>query len=114
MNFTLPDIACVIGKLSRYTSSLNQNHCLAMRRVFGYFDDTQNYVLHYNKFPAVVEGYSNANCNTGSIKTKSTSGYVFTIGGGEISWKSSKQTCIARSTMEPKFIALDKAGEEVE
>ena len=26
--------------------------------------------------------------------------------------KSSKQTCIARSTMESKFIVLDKAGEE--
>ncbi|KAL0384692.1 UNVERIFIED_CONTAM: Retrovirus-related Pol polyprotein from transposon TNT 1-94 [Sesamum radiatum] len=48
------------------------------------------------------------------VKTKSTSGYVFTIGGGAVSWKSSKQTCIARSTMESEFIALDKAGEEAE
>ena len=31
-----------------------------------------------------------------------------------MSWKSSKQTCIARSTMEYEFIALDKASEEVE
>ena len=45
---------------------------------------------------------------------KSTSGYVFTLSGGEVSWKSSKQTCIARSTMESEFIALDKAGEEAE
>ncbi|KAK4385857.1 Retrovirus-related Pol polyprotein from transposon TNT 1-94 [Sesamum angolense] len=49
-----------------------------------------------------------------SKDTKSTSGYVFTIGGGAVSWKSSKQTCIARSTMESEFIALDKAGEEAE
>ena len=33
---------------------------------------------------------------------------------GAVSWKSSKQTCIARSTMESEFIALDKAGEEAE
>ena len=46
--------------------------------------------------------------------TKSTSGYVFTLNGAAVSWKSSKQTCIARSTMEYEFIALDKAGEEVE
>ena len=52
-----------------------------------------------------------ANWITGSTETKSTSGYVFTIGGGAISWKSSK-TCIARSTMESEFIALGKAGEE--
>ena len=31
-----------------------------------------------------------------------------------VSWKSSKQTCIARSTMDSKFIALDKVGEEAE
>ena len=46
--------------------------------------------------------------------SKSTSRYVFTLGGVVISWKSSKQTCIARSTMESKFIALDKCGEEAE
>ena len=40
--------------------------------------------------------------------------YVFTLGRAAISWKSFKQTCIARSTMESEFIALDKAGEEVE
>ena len=38
----------------------------------------------------------------------------FTFGEGVVSWKSSKQTCIARSTMESEFIALDKAGEEAE
>lgn len=31
-----------------------------------------------------------------------------------MSWKSSKQTCIARSTMESEFIALEKAGSEAE
>ena len=58
--------------------------------------------------------FKRANWITGSTETKSTSGYVFTIGGGAISWKSSKQTCIARSTMESEFIVLDKAGEEAE
>ncbi|WMV55478.1 hypothetical protein MTR67_048863 [Solanum verrucosum] len=60
------------------------------------------------------EGYSDVNWITRSNEVKSTSGYVFTFGGGAVSWKSSKQTCIARSTMEFEFIALDKAGEEVE
>ncbi|KAF3616661.1 hypothetical protein FXO38_34397 [Capsicum annuum] len=60
------------------------------------------------------EGFSNSNWITGSNEVKSTSGYVSTIGGGAVSWKSSKQTCIARSIMEAKFIALDKVSEEVE
>ncbi|KAL6331486.1 hypothetical protein AAG906_011426 [Vitis piasezkii] len=45
---------------------------------------------------------------------KSTSGYVFILGGSAVSWKSAKQTCITQSTMEAKFIALEKASSEVE
>lgn len=45
---------------------------------------------------------------------QSTSGFVFTLTGGPISWKSSKQTCIAKSTMESEFIALELAGQEAE
>ncbi|KAM3288141.1 secreted RxLR effector protein like [Capsicum chacoense] len=66
------------------------------------------------KYPAVLEGYSDTNWITGLNEVKSLSGYVFTIGGGAVSWKSSKVTYIARYTMESEFIALDKAGEEAE
>ena len=85
-----------------------------MRHVLGYLKHTQNFVLHYKNYPAVIEGYSDANWITDSTESKSTSGYMFTVGGGAVSWKSSKQTCNARSTMEAEFIALDKVGEEVE
>ena len=85
-----------------------------MKRVLRYLDDTQNYALHYNTYLAVLEGYSDANLITGSTEKKSTSGYIFTIGRGAISFESSKQTCVARSTMESEYIDLDKAGEEAE
>ena len=114
MNCTRPDIACAISKLSRYTSNPNQIHWMAMKCVQSYLKWTQHYALHYNKYSAVIEGYSDANWITGSNDAKSTSDYVFILGGGVVSWKSSKQTCIARSTMESEFIALDKAGEETE
>lgn len=70
--------------------------------------------MHYTRYPTVLEGYSDANWISDTKDTKSTSGYVFTLGGAAVSWKSSKQTCIARSTMESEFIALDKVGEEAE
>ena len=37
---------------------------------------------------------------------------MFTLGIAIVSWKSSKQTVIVRSTMKSEFIALDKCGEE--
>ncbi|GJV23938.1 hypothetical protein Tco_1376633 [Tanacetum coccineum] len=48
--------------------------------------------------------------NTGD--NSSTSGWVFLLGGGAISWASKKQTCITGSTMESEFVALASAGKE--
>ena len=44
---------------------------------------------------------------------KSTSGCVFTLGGGAITWKSVKQSCIADSTMEAEYVAACEAAKEV-
>ncbi|GJU37176.1 zinc finger, CCHC-type containing protein [Tanacetum coccineum] len=44
----------------------------------------------------------------------STSGWVFLLGGGAISWASKKQTCITSSTMESEFVALAAAGNEAD
>ncbi|GJX24446.1 G-type lectin S-receptor-like serine/threonine-protein kinase [Tanacetum coccineum] len=74
----------------------------------------RDYGLHYDRHPAVIEGYSDANWISDIKDSRLTSGYVFTLGGAAISWKSSKQTVIAKSTMESEFIALDKCGEEAE
>ena len=100
MNCTRPDIAYAVSKLSRYTVSPNENHWKAMKRLLGYLKHTQDYALHYTEYPTILEGYCDANWITGTKDTKSTSGYVFTLDGAAVSWKSSKQTCIARSTME--------------
>ena len=114
MNCTRPDIAYPVSKLSRYTSNPNDAHWTALLRVLGYVSHTKEYALRYGKYPPVLEGYSDANWIADSEESKSTSRYVFTLAGAAVSWKSSKQTCIARSTMESEFIALDKAGEEAE
>jgi len=73
-----------------------------------------NLCFHFNKFSTILEGYCDANWVTDNNEVSSTSGYVFTLRGEVVSWKSSKQTCIARSTMESEFIALELAGEEAE
>ena len=61
-----------------------------------------------------LEGYCDANWVSDNNEFSSTSGYVFTLGGGAISWKSAKQTCIVYSTMESEFIALELVGQEAE
>ena len=85
-----------------------------MKRVLGYLKYTQHYALHYNKYSVVIEGYSDANSIAGSNEVNFTSGYVFILGERAVSRKSSKQTCIARTTMESEFIALDNTCKEAE
>ena len=114
MNCICPDIAYDVSKLSRYTSNLSPDHWKTIVRVLRYLKYTQNYGLHYSKYPVVLEGYCDANWISDTKDSKFTSGYLFTLGGGAVSWKYSKQTCIARSTMEYEFIAIDKASEEAE
>ncbi|XP_073119711.1 secreted RxLR effector protein 161-like [Henckelia pumila] len=114
MSCTRPDIAYAVSKLSRFTSNPGVEHWNAIVRLLRYLRYTRDHGLHYTRYPAVIEGYSDANWISDMKDSKSTSGFVFTLGGAAISWKSSKQTVIARSTMESEFIALDKCAEEAE
>ena len=89
-------------------------HWQGIMRVLKYLRFTCDYGLHYTRYLVILEGYSDANWISNVKDLKSQSGYVFTLGGATVSWKSSKQIVIARSIMEFEFIALDKCGEEEE
>ena len=69
-------------------------------RVLKYLWFTHDYGLHYTRYPAVLEAYNDANWISNVKDSKSQSVYVFTLGGATVSWKSPKQTVIARSTMK--------------
>ena len=114
MHCTRPDIAYAICKLARYTSNPGIDHWKAIGRLLGYLKKTKNLGLFYTGFPSVLEGYTDASWITSTGDNKSTSGWIFTLGGGAISWASKKQTCITHSTMESEFIALAAAGKEAE
>ncbi|GJV60994.1 zinc finger, CCHC-type containing protein [Tanacetum coccineum] len=61
-----------------------------------------------------LKAYSNTSWINHVEDSSSTSGWVFLLGGGAISWASKKQTCITGSTMEFEFVALAAAGKEAE
>ena len=61
----------------------------------------------------MIEGYINANW-VRDYSIKSTLGFVFLLGGVTVSWRSCKQTVIARTTMDVKLIALDTTYSEAE
>ncbi|GJR18745.1 hypothetical protein Tco_0967272 [Tanacetum coccineum] len=84
MTCTKLDIAFVVGKLSMYTIT------------------------------PVLEGYIDASWINNTEDNSSTSGWVFLLGEGAISWAYKKQTCITSSRMKYEFVALAAAGKEAE
>ena len=60
--------------------------------------------MEFTTPPRVLEGY---NDQIGSHEINATSGYVFTLGGGVVSWKSCKQTIIMSSTKEVELTTVD-------
>ncbi|GJW59004.1 zinc finger, CCHC-type containing protein [Tanacetum coccineum] len=61
-----------------------------------------------------VEAYSDPSYINHVEDLSSTSGWVFRLRGGVISWASKKQTCITSSTIEYEFVALATDGKEAE
>ncbi|KAJ9537496.1 hypothetical protein OSB04_030229 [Centaurea solstitialis] len=114
MSCTRLDLAYAVSKLSRYTSNASVEYWRSITRLSRYLRYIRECGLHYGRYPTVIKGYSDANWISDIKDSRSTSGYVFILGSATISWKSSKKTIIARSTMESEFIALDKCGEKVE
>ncbi|KAL0431144.1 UNVERIFIED_CONTAM: Retrovirus-related Pol polyprotein from transposon TNT 1-94 [Sesamum radiatum] len=83
---------------------------VAQLRVLRYLKGTVSLAIIYGRFPAVLEGYSDASWIAKNSGSNGCSGYVFTLGGGAVSWKSAKQTLITRSTFEAELCALDTTG----
>ncbi|GJZ42208.1 zinc finger, CCHC-type containing protein [Tanacetum coccineum] len=104
-----------VGELSRYTSNPGTQHLQAIQQVLKYLKKIMDYSLIYTGYPLVLEGYTDASWISNTKDNSSTSGWVFLLSGGAISWVSKKQTCITNSIIEYEFVALTAAaGKEVE
>jgi hypothetical protein len=90
--------------LGRFQSNPELDHWKAAKKVLCDMLETKYYMFTYRKsYNLEVVGYSDADF-AGCVDTKkSTSSYIFTLAGGAISWKSSKQTLTRSSTMQASF-----------
>jgi hypothetical protein len=67
----------------------------------------KNDMLTYRRSDKLeVIGYTDFDFMSCVDSLKSTSGYIFMLVGGAISWRSAKQSMIASSTMTAEFIAI--------
>ena len=67
--------------------------------------------MHYIYKDGNLTGYSDSDYAE-DFSQKSTSGCLFTLAGGAISWTSQKQSLVASSTTEVEYIAYSNAAKE--
>ena len=109
---TRPDICFAVGMVSRFQSNPGREHWTAVKHIIKYLKRTRDYMLVFQSENLVPIGYTDSDFQSDQDSRKSTSGNVFVLGGGAISWRSIKQTCVADSTMEAEYVAASEAAKE--
>jgi len=106
MNSTRPDIAYAVSRLSSYTHNSAKEHWDVLHHLLRYLRGTMDWCLHFCKFSAVLEGFCDVNWVADNDEVSSIGGYVFTLGGGVISWKAANRHTIVGETINTYLLAL--------
>ena len=108
---TRPDISYAVGMLCRAMTKPTQELLAAAQRVLIYLSVTKDLGITFeaNDSDAMeVSGFSDSDW---AVK-HSTSGYLFRLAKGAVSWKSAKQPSVALSSTEAEITAASYAGAE--
>ena len=120
---TCPDIAFVVGQLSRYNSDPQVGHHWITKQVLRYLKGSitpciewgRDLACHrlgekYGKF-GVIEYVDSS--YTGDLNDrKSITGYCFFLGRDIVTWYSKRQCIVSTSTSEAEYVAMSHGAKE--
>ena len=107
LSHTRPDIAFAVSLISQFMHAPGKEHFAAAYRVLRYLKGTPGKGLMFRKcHNLLVEVYTDADWAGCANDRRSTSGYCTYLGGNLITWRSKKQSVVARSSAEAEFRAL--------
>ncbi|XP_065636606.1 uncharacterized mitochondrial protein AtMg00810-like [Quercus suber] len=114
LTVTRPDISYVVHQVSQYLSAPRSSHYVAVLRILRYLKGTLFHGLFYSaQSPLVLRAFSDADWAGDPTDQRSTTGYCFLLGSSLISWRSKKQTFVARSSTEAEYRALASTTSEL-
>ena len=110
---TRPDITYAVSTVVKYCANPTKQHWIVVKRIFRYLKGTLNHGLLYSRNESNdCVGFSDSDWGGDLDDRKSTSGYMFQLGGTAISWRSKEQTRVTLSTAEAEYMALASAAQE--
>ncbi|RVX15044.1 Retrovirus-related Pol polyprotein from transposon TNT 1-94 [Vitis vinifera] len=110
---TRPDIAHAVGVVSRFMSRPGKQHWEAIKWILRYLKGSLDTCLCFTGASLKLQGYVDADFAGDIDSRKSTTGFVFTLGGIAISWASNLQKIVTLSTTEAEYVAATEAGKEM-
>ncbi|KAG6733210.1 hypothetical protein I3842_01G215700 [Carya illinoinensis] len=110
---TRPDIAHAVGVVSRYMSNPGKQHWEAVKWILRYLKGSSETCLCFSGERLEVQGYVDADLAGDIDSRKSTTGFVYTLGGTAVSWGSNLQKTVSLSTTEAEYIAVSEAAKEM-
>eukprot|EP00253_Pinus_taeda_P032625 PITA_32625 len=109
MVYTRPDIAHAVEVVSRYMKNPAKEHWMAVKWILIYLKGTTNQALCFGASNVSLKGYVDADMAGDRDNRRSTTRYVFTVGGTTVSWVSKIQSVAALSTTEAEYVAATEA-----
>ena len=85
---TRPDIAHALGVFSRYMANPGKEHWEAVKWLLRYLRGTSSTSLCFGKGRVNLQGFVDADLGGDVDLSKSTSVFIYTIGGTAVSWMS--------------------------
>jgi len=114
LTMTRPDIAFVVNKVCQFMQQPTSAHWFSVKRILRYLKGTlhDGLVLSHSSH-LTLEGFSDADWGGQPDDRRSTSGYLVYLGGNLVSWSSSKQKVVSRSSAESEYRGLAFATAEM-
>lgn len=111
---TRPDISFAVGRASRSLSQPSDADVTAVKRIFKYLRGTLDFGIFYKKISKfTLECFSDSDYAGCPVTRRSTSGYIFNLGSGAISWCSQLQKCVVTSSTEAEYVAGSQSVKEL-
>lgn len=120
---TRPDLAYAVGVLSQHLERPGHEQWKAVIHVFRYLKGTINLGIVYSgddittvagqRSFEMPQSHVDADWAGDRNTRRSTTGYIFKLAGGPISWKSRLQPTVALSSTEAEYRAVTEAGQEL-
>ena len=107
LSHTRPNIAFAVSVVSQFMHSPNAYHLEAVYRILRYLKGTPGRGLLFKKNEHLqIEAFTDADWAGSVTDRRSTFGYCTFLGGNLVTWRSKKQSVVARSSAEAEFRSM--------